>query len=76
MTQTESNRIAPITSTTEVRREVSRVAELAERGEYTWAAVLERNLWEGVLEAIACCNAQAGWLATEALKSKDIDFPR
>jgi len=29
-----------------------------------------------VLEAIATGNAQAGYLAAEALKTRDLDFPR
>jgi hypothetical protein len=37
---------------------------------------MEQKLWEGSLEAVASGNAQAGYIAAEALDSKKIDFPR
>ena len=65
-----------ITSVTEVQRALTTIESAALSGQYATARGLERELWEGVLEAIASCNAQAGWIAAEALKSKAIVFPR
>jgi hypothetical protein len=75
MTQT-STAIEPVTSVDAVRQRLAYIASLARQGDFEDATVVERALWEGVLEAVAGCNAQAGWIAAEALKSREIDFPR
>lgn len=76
MTQTGSPTATPITDVRTVERKVAEIAGLAGGGEHYLATFAERALWEGVLEAIAGCNAQAGYLAAAALKSTEIDFPR
>lgn len=77
MTQTSKPRtIAPITDVRTVERKVAEIAALAGGEEFFMATFAERDLWEGVLEAVAGCNAQAGYLAAAALQTKEIDFPR
>lgn len=76
MTQTVQVQPVPLHSVDQVRDRVAQIADLAWHGEHYTAARLERALWDDVLEAIAGCNAQAGYLAAEALKTKAIDFPR
>jgi len=73
---TQSSEVLMITSVDEVRQRLNYLRSIAAQGAFEQARVLERTLWDGVLEAIASCNAQAGWIAAEALKSKEIDFPR
>lgn len=68
--------ITPITDVRIAERKVAEIAALAGGGEHFTATFAERDLWEGVLEAIAGCTAQAGYLAEAALKSTEIDFPR
>ena len=64
----------PYAQVFEVRAEVARIAEMT--GDPEAAHGAEDELWRGVLEAIATGNAQAGYLAAEALKTRDLDFPR
>lgn len=66
----------PFSSVAEVRREVGLVAKAAAAADYVSATILEHGLWEGVLEAIAGSNAQAGYLAAAALETKQLPFPR
>jgi hypothetical protein len=74
---TQSNEVAPmITSTMVVKNMIELVKTYAEAGAFEDATRVERELWEGVLEAVAASNAQAGWLATAALETKKIEFPR
>lgn len=67
---------APITDTRTAKKMVEEIARLVSFGEDYAATRLERELWEGVLEAIAGANAQAGYIAAAALESKKIDFQR
>lgn len=76
MTQTGTTEVTMLTSTTEVRRAVALIEESAKAGDFEQAHSLEDDMMIGVLEAIASGNAQAGYLAAEALKSREIDFPR
>lgn len=68
--------IFPITSVDRVRRAVALIASWNGAGEGYTAARLERELWAEVLDAIAGCNAQAGYLAAEALRTQEIELPR
>jgi len=76
MTQTPSTEAPVITAVPAVQAKVREITTLAFHGEHYMATRVERDLWEGVLEAIAGCNAQAGYLAAAALETKKIDFPR
>jgi hypothetical protein len=76
MTQTSKPTATPIHDGRVAERMVAEIAALANGGEHYSATFLEAELWEGVLESIAGANAQAGYLAATALKSKAIDFPR
>lgn len=66
----------PFSSVAEVRREVGLVAKAVAAGDLISATLLERGIWDGVLEAIAGSNAQAGYLAAAALETKQLDFQR
>ncbi|HEX8321670.1 hypothetical protein [Longimicrobium sp.] len=76
MTQTSKPTAAPVTDVRTAERMVTEISALAGGGEHYQATFLEADLWEGVLEAVAGGHAQAAYLATAALKSKEIDFPR
>lgn len=76
MTQTGTTTAPMLTSTTEVHREIALIAKAVRAGDFTSARILETRMTEGVLEAIASGNAQAGWLAAAALESRAIEFPR
>lgn len=78
MTQTGNPHVQPVpfSSVTEIRREVGLVAKAVAAGDLVSASLLERGIWDGVLEAIASSNAQAGYLATAALETKLINFQR
>lgn len=66
----------PLNQVADVRRAIENLKRLADAGEYAEATQLEREIWAGVLEAVATSNAQAGWLADAALTTRDISFPR
>jgi hypothetical protein len=68
--------VRPLYQVIDVERAVANLERLVEAGEYQAAEQAERDIWEGVLEAVASGNAQSGYLAAEALKTKDLDFPR
>lgn len=76
MMQTSTNEVQMITDERTVTRMVREIGSLAAGGEHYQASTLERDLWVGVLEAIASGNAQAGYLAASALESRSIPFPR
>lgn len=73
---TETDMIKPLTSVTEVRRAVDAVRATVATGDYEKAHGLERDLLLGALEAIAGANAQAGYIAAEALTVTAIEYPR
>jgi hypothetical protein len=76
MTQTLSTEAPFLPTVPEVERVVAQIRSAVEHGKPMAAANMERAMWEGVLEAVASGNAQAGYLAAAALESKKIDFPR
>lgn len=65
-----------ITDVRIAERMVAEIASLAGGGEDYTATRLERELWDGVLEAVASGNAQAGYIAAAALETKKIAFQR
>lgn len=73
---TQSTATTPIFDLAEVRAQVQQIEALVAQRDYEAAHGLERQLWDSVLEAIACGTAQAGYLASAALVTKEIDFPR
>jgi hypothetical protein len=60
----------------QVRAVLEIIRKAAGAGLFEQATRMEQKLWEGSLEAVASGNAQAGYIAAEALDSKKIDFPR
>lgn len=68
--------MTPLTSVVAVRRALAEVREAVEQGDFEKAHSRERDLMVGALEAIAASNAQAGYIAAEALTVTEIDYPR
>jgi hypothetical protein len=68
--------MAPLTSVDAVRKSVAEVRRVVDTGDFEKAHGLERNVLLGALEAIASSNAQAGYIAAEALTVTEIDYPR
>lgn len=66
----------PLYQVSDVRSAIVDLNRMAQAGEYATATQIERDIWEGVLEAVATGNAQAGYLAAEALATKQMGFPR
>lgn len=65
-----------ITDVNTAKRLANAVGVQAQAGEHYTATRLERELWAGVLEAVATGNAQSGYLAAAAMTTAQIDFPR
>ena len=76
MTQTEYQIPTNLHSVDQVKRVNKMIKDLAEGGEIYMATDLERKLHTAVLESVAGGNAQAGWIAGEALNSSKIPFKR
>ena len=60
----------------DVRKCVAAIAALADEGDNEYAHIDEKALWLYVLRTIAAGSADAQALATEALKTLDLDFER
>lgn len=72
----EMARPKPLYQLRDVRLALENFSRLVGQGDFAAATVAEKDIWEGVLEAVATSNAQAGYLAAEALRTRDYDFPR
>lgn len=68
--------MTPLTSVVAVRTALDGVREAVAEGDFEKAHGRERDLLIGALEAIASSNAQAGYIAAEALTVTEIDYPR
>lgn len=60
----------------QIKAQVALINSAVRNGDFRQATLLEQFIWEGVLEAVASGNAQAGYLAAAALDTKKIEFPR
>jgi hypothetical protein len=68
--------VTALTSVTDVRRALAEVQAAVDEGDFEKAHSREREVLLGALEAIASSNAQAGYIAAEALTVTEIDYPR